>query len=803
MRLVPSLRLSQKLPLALIGSAIVVAAGVGIASYLIASSALEAQARQQLATIAFERANQLATYLQTVQLDLSKTGRATATRTATNNMAQGWQGMELQGGVGNASKTLKAVFAGMDPAERLATDVPKGAPPDYTQNHKRYQPVFREQITANGYRDLYLFDALGNLVYSVTKADDFASNFAEGSSDPLAQSGLGEAFRSAAAMTRPESVAFVDFSSYAPQGGEFLAFLAAPLLDDAGVLTGVLALSFGAERQSAVISYRAGLGTTGDTIIVAPDGLARSDSSFTPENDMLQPTLYDAAIEEAIWGVPMETSSNDFRGRSVIAAAAPADITATQSWAVMAVMDRDEIFAPVARLYQSMLLVGGALLALVGLAGWLFSRGLTRPITSLTAGMKKLAQGDLDVENRYAGRRDEIGEMADAVEVFRANARQVEAMSEDERAASERHREERAQMMRNLQRSFGQVVDAAVRGDFSRRVTADFPDAELNSLADSVNNLVETVDRGLNETGEVLSALAQSDLSRRVVGEYEGAFGRLRDDTNNVCDTLSETIQGLRHTSRTLKTATGEMLSGANDLNERTSKQGQTIEETSTAMGQLAQTVGENARRAEAASAKARAVSQTATEGGMVMNKATEAMERITASSGKISNIIGLIDDIAFQTNLLALNASVEAARAGEAGKGFAVVAVEVRRLAQSAAQASSEVKGLIEQSGAEVTGGSRLVAEAAQKLVAMLEAARESSGLIDGIATASREQAHAIEKVSEAVRALDEMTQHNAALVEETNAAIEQTEAQASELDRVVDVFHLDGETGSRRYAA
>ena len=518
---------------------------------------------------------------------------------------------------------------------------------------------------------------------------------------------------------------------------------------------------------------------------------------------MLQPTLFDPIIKAAAEGVPGTTTSADFRGADVIASAAPADITATQSWGVMAVVDKAEIFAPVRTLTMMMLAIGLGLLFIVGIAGWLFSRSLTKPITSLTAGMKKLAQGDLDVENRYAGRRDEIGEMADAVEVFRANARQVEAMSEDERAAIERHREERAQMMRNLQRAFGQVVDAAVCGDFSRRVTADFPDAELNSLAGSVNNLVETVDRGLNETGEVLSALASSDLSRRVVGEYEGAFGRLRDDTNNVCDTLSETIQGLRHTSRTLKTATGEMLSGANDLNERTSKQGQTIEETSTAMGQLAQTVGENARRAEAASAKARAVSQTATEGGLVMNRATEAMERITASSGKISNIIGLIDDIAFQTNLLALNASVEAARAGEAGKGFAVVAVEVRRLAQSAAQASSEVKGLIEQSGSEVTGGSRLVAEAAQKLVAMLEAAKESSGLIDGIATASREQAHAIEKVSEAVRALDEMTQHNAALVEETNAAIEQTEAQASELDRVVDVFHIEDEGAPRRRVA
>jgi methyl-accepting chemotaxis protein len=184
-----------------------------------------------------------------------------------------------------------------------------------------------------------------------------------------------------------------------------------------------------------------------------------------------------------------------------------------------------------------------------------------------------------------------------------------------------------------------------------------------------------------------------------------------------------------------------------------------------------------------------------------MMQKANDAMERIITSSGKISSIIGLIDDIAFQTNLLALNASVEAARAGDAGKGFAVVAVEVRRLAQSAAGASAEIKGLIQQSGVDVGGGSKLVAEAAQKLLAMLAAAQESSALIEGIAKASREQASAIEEVSRAVRQLDEMTAHNAALVEETNAAIEQAEAQAQALDRIVEVFTVEGD-GERAVA-
>jgi methyl-accepting chemotaxis protein len=214
-------------------------------------------------------------------------------------------------------------------------------------------------------------------------------------------------------------------------------------------------------------------------------------------------------------------------------------------------------------------------------------------------------------------------------------------------------------------------------------------------------------------------------------------------------------------------------------------------------MEQLASTVSENAGRAEAASVKAHAVSETAGEGGAVMRQANEAMDRITASSAKISNIIGMIDDIAFQTNLLALNASVEAARAGDAGKGFAVVAVEVRRLAQSAASASAEVKVLIEQSGTEVSGGSKLVADAASKLSAMLTAARSSSALMDGIARQSQEQASAIEEVTTAVRQMDEMTQHNAALVEQINASIEQTESQATDLDRIVDVFTMSDGTG------
>ncbi len=432
-----------------------------------------------------------------------------------------------------------------------------------------------------------------------------------------------------------------------------------------------------------------------------------------------------------------------------------------------------------------------ALVIGVGLA-LVISRAIARPVVQMTSAMGELAEGNLEVEIPALGRKDEIGDMAEAVQVFKDNAIKVAAMNAEEEVRAGQTRE-RTAAMNALIASLREVVGAAARGDFSERMDGNQKDADLQEVSESVNNLVQTVEGGINATGRVLSALAQTDLTLRVEGDFQGAFLKLKDDTNAVAERLTEIVGQLRGTSRALKTATSEILSGANDLSERTTKQAATIEETSAAMEQLATTVVENAKRAEEASDKSRAMSQTAEQGGQVMQQANGAMERITSSSAKISNIIGMIDDIAFQTNLLALNASVEAARAGEAGKGFAVVAVEVRRLAQSAAEASSEVKALIEQSATEVDGGSKLVAEAAHKLEAMLEAVKENASLMEGISRESREQASSIEEVNTAVRQMDEMTQHNAALVEETNAAIEQTESQASELDRIVEIFKID----------
>ncbi|WP_224702942.1 methyl-accepting chemotaxis protein [Devosia aquimaris] len=420
---------------------------------------------------------------------------------------------------------------------------------------------------------------------------------------------------------------------------------------------------------------------------------------------------------------------------------------------------------------QTLVLVAGGLviLAAVMIALFLAIRMFVQqPMGSLLREVGRLSDGQLDEAIAGQGRSDEIGAVAVALEAFRhklAHGRVLEVTTARQHAEAEQQR---------------------LLGEQERNRT----ESERLQTAEEQRVVVESLGRGLAQ-------LADGNLSYRITERFPGTYEDLRMAYNNSLERFADVVSKLRATSGSLKQATGEILSGANDLAERTTRQAAAIEETSAAMEQLASTVIANAERADVARGKAETVASSAEQGGKVMSDANLAMERITNSSAKISNIIGMIDDIAFQTNLLALNASVEAARAGDAGKGFAVVAVEVRRLAQSAANASAEVKVLIEQSANEVSDGSRLVSDAADRLVSILTEVQENTRIVNDIARASQEQSGAIREVSTAIRQMDEMTQHNAALVEETNAAIEQTESQANDLDQIVAVFVVEPPSG------
>ena len=414
------------------------------------------------------------------------------------------------------------------------------------------------------------------------------------------------------------------------------------------------------------------------------------------------------------------------------------------------------------------------LVAIVLALSWLLSRSIVRRIARLESDIRGLADGT-SAEIGHAEGRDEIASIARAVVHLRDQT--VARLGEADRLKiAEQQRAEEARVLTEAERQRSEQAQQASAAEQRRAVEA---------------------------LGAGLERLAEGDLSATIDTTFAGDLDELRVAFNSSMARFAGVVGSLQSASRALRVATGELLAGTSDLSDRTQRQASTIDEISAVVDQLAATVHANAERAANASTTAGEVTRAADSGGAVMRQANDAMERITASSSKISNIIGLIDDIAFQTNLLALNASVEAARAGEAGKGFAVVAVEVRRLAQSAAEASREIKGLIEQSVGEVEGGSKLVAEAATRLAEMLESARSNMALMSTIAEDSQAQAVSFGEVNRAVRQLHEMTQHNAALVEETNAAIEQSEAQAGALESIVDGFTLENRANEPRTRA
>ena len=416
-----------------------------------------------------------------------------------------------------------------------------------------------------------------------------------------------------------------------------------------------------------------------------------------------------------------------------------------------------------ARLY-TMLGLSAGLVVLVLVASGLLAGSILRTIKRLVQDIRSVADQTADATIRDAQNSDEIGSIARAAAYLRD--RTVERLLEAE------------------QLRLAQEEEAAT----AAREAARLRDTNAAAAADSAAmqaNLVSSLSAALRQ-------LAQGQLDCTIAQSFPGELDAVRRDFNATVESLAEVISGLKHTSGLLKSATGEILAGTNDLAARTGKQAAMVEETSAALEQLAGAVTQNAGQIKDVLAQTRGAQKLGEQGREAMENATAAMSRISSSASHIASIIGLIDDIAFQTNLLALNASVEAARAGEAGKGFAVVAVEVRRLAQSAATASGDIKGLIEQSGAEVSGGSQLLETAAKKLGELLTAIHENERLMEMIAARSSEQSSAIVAVAQTMSSMDEAVQQNAALVEETNAAIEQTEAQAAELDSVVDSFVL-----------
>ena len=426
------------------------------------------------------------------------------------------------------------------------------------------------------------------------------------------------------------------------------------------------------------------------------------------------------------------------------AASADADIKAER-----------EAFETTLAMTVTLAILGVTLAALLAaVAGWLLARTLSRPVRALTGDMQRLAEGDLNVEIASAARGDEIGAMSRAVQVFKDNAMALRSASAD------RERME---------------------GD--ARSTRERTEADRNRTAAEQARVVE-------ETARALSALSAGDLTWRIEADFPGDYLRLKTDYNEALTKLEEAMGVINANATAIRSGSDEISQAADDMSRRTEHNAATLEETAAALDEITATVRRTAEGAKQADQAVRTARADAEQSGVIVASAVSAMSEIERSAGEISQIIGVIDEIAFQTNLLALNAGVEAARAGDAGRGFAVVASEVRALAQRSAGAAKEIKTLISASTQQVGQGVTLVGQTGEALQRIVASVSQITSLVTEITASSQEQASALSEVNTAVNQMDQVTQQNAAMVEQSTAASHALRREASELARLVSQF-------------
>jgi methyl-accepting chemotaxis protein len=437
-------------------------------------------------------------------------------------------------------------------------------------------------------------------------------------------------------------------------------------------------------------------------------------------------------------------------------------------------------------------------------------RNMVSPLVRITAVMRSMANGSFTETIPSTNRHDEIGEMANALVVFRDAALEkarLESATRDQQMQAEAERgAASAKLMNEFDMAVGGVVRAAMTGDFSQRVPLAGKEGVIRNLAEALNTMCDNLGKAFDDVVRMFGALSEGDLTQRITADYQGGFATLKQNANLTAQRLSETVTEIKAAATEVSSASAEIATSTTDLSQRTEQQSTSLERTAAAMEEITVTVRKNAENAQQANERASRTRKAAERGGQVVTSAVEAMARIDEASHKMADIISVIDEIARQTNLLALNAAVEAARAGEAGRGFAVVATEVRSLAQRSSQAAKDISALITNSSGQVKGGVELVNRAGSALDEIVQSIKGVADIVADIASASTEQSTGLERVKEALSHMDEATQQNSALVEENAATAKTLADQSAAMGEQMSFFQTDvgsARSRSRRAAA
>jgi methyl-accepting chemotaxis protein len=866
--------LVRKLTGIITGCVLVTSIGVGVASYMVAYQDLRKKSEQELHALQQDRQDAIERYLTSLKEDLIAQSQSPFIARSIIDFQKAWQKIPAS----SPGQALQTAYIDQNPhaigeKHNLNRAPAKNA---YNTLHGRYHPYFRTWLSQHGYYDLFLFDRTGNVVYTVFKERDFATNVLSGQ---WKNTELARVYK-AAMKAKTGKIAFVDFKPYAPSNNVPASFIASPVKDSRGKVVGVMAFQLPIDRLNNVMNEVSRFGETAQAYLVGRDGLLRNDLRFAKKSTILSLTAKNKAVEQALKGKHGVLTLQNPLGKEVLAAYGQATFEGV-SFAIIAEKQLSEILAISQHVLYSTLKITLLISLLLSLLAWRVAHRFSKPILRLTSNLSHIAEGDASVVIDGSERKDELGAMARAaialrdvsLEAFRlktalhyasANVMMLDTTGKilylnhranelftcrqqevaqgiagfrsenilqsniaifspfrtqgadttssasyalggctfDVTFSPIQHQDgsclgtiaewvdSTAQLA--IEEEIAQVVLKTTEGDLSASVTMEGKTGFFRQLGDGINAITGTTRACAQDVQLVLSAIAKGDLRPRITNHYQGIFQELKDSTNATANTLSDVLRKISGMSTVVSSAAGEMASGSDDLSQRTEQQAAAVEETSASINELLQSIKQNMENAEAANSRVQEASTSAQESADIAAKAIEAMERIRHSSQQITDIISVMDSLAFQTNLLALNAAVEAARAGDAGKGFAVVASEVRSLAQRSAQSSNDIKKLIADSSRYVAEGVNVVHTSSDTMLAISTHINTIRQMVSDISQNSIEQTNGVEQVSTAMASIDESTQQNAALAEQTTASVHELTQQVKELQALVGQFQL-----------
>lgn len=741
MQLTRKMSIATKLPLTLGAMALVMGLSLTTVAYIGGKAALQVKAVELTEVLELERTVQLTNLIEDLESDMQASARSPSWRKAMDEFRVNFGLLE-----GDPAAVLTNLYGAGSPtpADQRPDKVDAGDGGTYSMSHAKHHPFFRNLQKERGLYDIFLISMKGDIVYSVTKEADYATNLLSG---PYSSSGLGQAFAAAVAGAS-DDVHFVDFQPYAPSGGQGAAFMSIRVDDENGTAVGVIGIQVPFDLINAIMTRADGLGETGEVYLIGTDMKYRSESRFGDRHQLLDiaadlPQASDSVNEQhnVFWNVP------GLNGGTVLSTSGTF-VYGDVKWGIVIEKQMEEVLSGIFVLRTNLVLA--SLVCCLGMiAGtWFLARSFSRPLGRVQAAMQEVAAGNYAIEVPGCDRSDEVGTLAKGLTAFRDNLGQAHAAK----------------------------LEQEIAQNDQRRV-------------------VEVLSLGLGR-------LAEGNLTQTIDEEFSPQYESLRSDFNRTVANLDIAIRSIVDNAREISSRSQEFSSASDDLSRRTETQAATLEETAAALDELTASVKSAAEGAKEVERIVREARTDADNSGVIVQNAVSAMTMIEKSSSEISQIIGVIDDIAFQTNLLALNAGVEAARAGDAGRGFAVVASEVRALAQRSSDAARQIKTLISGSTEQVERGVVLVSKAGDALTTIADRVAHISTLISEIAAGAHEQSTGLGEVNIGVTHLDQVTQQNAAMVEEATAGSHALNHEASQLIELVGRFQVTDSPASKPQA-